>query len=343
VDEQEPRPDDRDSLGRDPQPDHHAARRLTPLSHRSSTGPVAPPGNDHRVRRLVAMPSLSRVSSSRALIGLLAGAFVAALGLAATPLAAAPAHPTSSSTVHTTSAHTTSAPAPSANSARRLLSWSGITWIVYPDSAKGPENTPLSNAANSVYVDGRGRLHLKILKIHGVWRSVELQSLNPVGYGTYRLINDTATAQFSNRTVFGMFVYQPHTKKYTNEIDVEDSRFPRYLPAPNNAQFAVQPYKSPGHEHHYQVKSSYVPLFQEFNWYPPIRGKGTVSFETRVGATATSPLLTRWTYFGNSDPTTNGLRPMYLYLDLWLNKNQPPTHGTHSAILRSLRVTPFGS
>jgi hypothetical protein len=33
---------------------------------------------------------------------------------------------------------------------------------------------------------------------------------------------------------------------------------------------------------------------------------------------------------------------MYLYLNLWLNKGQAPTGGTHSAVLRSLTYTPLG-
>jgi hypothetical protein len=264
-------------------------------------------------------------------------ATVGVLTLGTTGLVAAPANQAGV----TSASHPTS-DAAGLGQSRRLINWSGRTWIVYPSSTKGPENVALTNAANSVYVDRRGRLHLKILKVDGVWRSVELQSLDPVTYGTYRLINETATARFSDRTVFGMFVYQPHSKGYTNEIDVENSRFPRYLPAPNNAQFAVQPYKSPGHEHHYHVTRGDVPLFQEFTWYPPVRGKGAVSFQTRVGTTPHSRPLSRWTYSGSSDPTTNVLRRMYLFLDLWLNKGRPPTHGSHSIVLRSLTVTPIG-
>ncbi len=196
----------------------------------------------------------------------------------------------------------------------------------------------LTNSTQAIWIDGRGRLHLHIVKIDGVWRSVELRSLNTVSYGRYRLVNDTATGKFADQTVFGMFVYRPGTKTYTNEIDIENSRFPRYLKAPNNAQFAVQPYRAPHHAHPYHVKPSYKPLFQEFTWYPPARGKGTVKFQTRVGTTPHAPLLTRWAYHGASSPTDQN---MYLYITLWLNHGKAPRHGTHSATLRSLTVSPI--
>jgi hypothetical protein len=231
-----------------------------------------------------------------------------------------------------------SGPGAKGDAAIRLISWSGRAWRVYANGEKGPEGNPLTNSTQSIWIDSRGRLHLHIAKIDGVWRSVQLRSLYPVSYGTYRLVNDTATGKFADQTVFGMFVYRPGTKTYTNEIDVENSRFPRYLKAPNNAQFAVQPYNQPHHAHAYHVKRSYKPLFQQFTWYPPYRGAGTVKFQTRVGSTSHSPLLTRWSYTGTSAPTDQN---MYLYINLWLNHRKPPKHGTHSATLRSLTVTPF--
>ncbi|MGN6472456.1 MAG: hypothetical protein ACTHK4_02255 [Mycobacteriales bacterium] len=280
------------------------------------------------------MPSRSRVVSPRAFALLAALVTLGVFGVGtATSGTAAPAK-----TAAHQSAGKLSSPGPNGNTTPLLLSWSGRAWVVSHNGEKGPEKAPLTNSTRAVWVDSRGRLHLHIIKINGVWRSVQLKSLYPVSYGTYRLINDTATARFAPQTVFGMFVYRPGTKTYTNEIDVENSRFPRYLKPPNNAQFAVQPYNAPHHEHAYHVKPSYVPLFQQFTWYAPTQGNGAVKFEARVGTTPHSPLLTRWTYYGYSTPVANN---MHLYINLWLNHNQPPRHGTHTAVLRSLTVTPL--
>ncbi len=279
------------------------------------------------------MPSRFRAARPRALRWLAGIVALGTLTAGTTALAATP--PGSAQPGRT--AHLVRSPGPSGTLFPSQITWSGFAWTVSANGTEGPENDRLTNSSNAVYVDSRGRLHLNIVQLQGSWRSVELRSAYPVSYGRYRLVIDTATGGFSDRTVFGMFVYRPHAPKYTNEIDVENSRFPNYLPAPDNAQFAVQPYKPAGHEHHYYVKPSYHPLFEEFTWYPPSGGKdskGTVAFQTRVGATPHSRLLTRWKYYGESDPTS---QHMYLYLTLWLNHGLPPVHGTHSIILRSLR------
>jgi hypothetical protein len=296
------------------------------------------------------MPSRFRVSSARALacLGVVSAIGVLAFAPAATGAPPSPGipglatllYPDATGTYRGQPADTgvMAGPGRKGDSVLRLISWSGRPWLVYSNSSQGPENVKLTNSTRAIWIDSRGRLHLHIVKIDGVWRSVELRSLNTVSYGTYRLINDTATAKFADQTVFGMFVYRPGTKTYTNEIDIENSRFPRYLKAPNNAQFAVQPYTQPHHAHAYHVRPGYVPLFQQFSWYPPSHGVGMVRFQTRIGTTPHAPLLTRWTYRGGSAPTDQN---MYLYIDLWLNRGKAPTNGTHSAVLRSLTLSPF--
>jgi hypothetical protein len=219
----------------------------------------------------------------------------------------------------------------------RVLQWSGVTWLIYDRDQQGPERVPLANSAQAVHVDSHGRLHLRITKVNGVWRSVELQSQSPMGYGTYRMQVDTRTALFDPYTVLGMFIFRPGSRQYTNEIDVEDSRFPNLLRAPNNAQFAVQPYRAPNHEHGYHIKRSYQHLRQQFTWLPGAGGRGIARFSTRLGHTARSPLVARWSYHGRSVPTAQN---MHLYLNLWTNHGRPPVHGTHAAVIDSFTFIP---
>lgn len=278
------------------------------------------------------MPSRSPSRNTRGLRTVAGLAIIAALALGSSALAATPS---SAPGPAASRAHLAKSPGPSGSLFPSQINWSGYAWNVMSNIQQGPENVRLTNSSNAVYVDGRGRLHLNIIQLRGSWHSVELRSAAPVSYGRYRLVIDSAVGKFSDRTVFGMFVYRPNSKLYTNEIDVENSRFPKYLPAPDNAQFAVQPYTSAHHEHHYYVKPSYKTLLEQFTWYSPSNHKGTVAFETRVGATPHSRLLTRWKYYGPSTPTD---QHMYLYLTLWLNHGQPPVHGTHSIVLRSLQI-----
>lgn len=218
----------------------------------------------------------------------------------------------------------------------RIISWSGYRWLVYPPGQHGPEGNLLSSSRDAVHVDSQGRLHLAITKVHGKWRCAEIESLVPMSYGTYRWVVDTAIADFAPTTVLGMFVYRPGSKKLTNEIDVEDSQF-THLVAPNNAQFAIQPYFTEGNLHPYAISSTQVPIFQQFEWLPGKPGDGVVHFQTNDGDSADAPLITKWDYDGYAVPTPFN---EHLYIDLWLNVRRPPVGGTYSAVIRSFHYSP---
>ncbi len=283
------------------------------------------------------MPRGYHRSSSRTLVGLAVAVNLGVVALGTTAIVAAP----SSSVGNGTAVMSTAAPS-RGTAGQRLLTWSGITWDVYPNCPDcGPEQTPTTNAEQAVYVDRRGYLHLQVTKIGGKWRGVELRALTRPTYGTYRWIVDTATADMDPWAVLGMFVYRPGAKKQTSEIDIEDSRFPRLLPAPNNAQFVVQPYFVKGNLHPYQVLPTDHPLLQQFTWSPGVTfgGPGRVDYETRVGSSSRAPLLAQWTYTGYSVPNPQS---MQLFMILWMNKNTAPTTGSHSAVIRSLTIQPLG-
>lgn len=283
------------------------------------------------------MPHPRLLSHSRGFTGFLALAIVGVIGLGAI---AAATQPAASATNGTAAVDPT--PAPYGSTGQRLLNWSGITWMVYPNCPHcGPEQTPTTNAGKAVYVDSRGWLHLKVSKIGGVWRGVELRALSDVPYGTYRWVVNSRTADLDPWAVLGMFVYRPGTAPYTNEIDIEDSRFPHLLPAPDNAQFTVQPYKVAGDQHGYYISPDSHPLLQQFTWSPAFGSEthGTVAFESRVGTTRRAPLLASFTYGGWAIPTSEN---MQLFVVLWMNKNNPPTTGTHYAVIRNLSITPLG-
>ena len=279
------------------------------------------------------MSPTSRARWRTEVIATLAAAIIGVIALDATQLVAAPskaaARPPTVVDRHPVG--------PTGGPQLRLLRWSGHSWLVYPNDQTGPEQVPLSNSNAAVHVDSHGRLHLAIVHERGTWRSVELESLDPVSYGTFTMVVDTATANFDPYTVLGMFVYRPGSKKLTNEIDVEDSRYPHLLKAPNNAQFAVQPYYTPGNLHPYALTAADGHLFQQFTWLPGTPGNGIARFETRAGTTARSPLIANWKYQGYAVPQPYD---MHLYINLWMNKNESPRTGTHSAILRSYSFEP---
>lgn len=276
----------------------------------------------------------------RRLIAGFALALLAVLGLDAATIATSPAAP--SDTVSGTAAAPVATPA-----ALRLLRWSGRTWVVYPKDQPGPEpGVQMTDSSRAVYVDAMGRLHLRIIKVKGGWRSVELRALGPVSYGTYRWVVRGDTTKFSRNTVLGMFVYYDTGVPFTGEIDIEDSRFTHFVD-PNDAQYVVQPYTKSGHWCTYQSAPGVGVKTQQFTWTP-----GAVTFTSQRGTNANAspePLhcqppgnahnatATSFTYRGNDVPPAG---PPRLYINLWTNKNRPPTDGTHSIVLDSFRIIP---
>ena len=282
------------------------------------------------------MPRQRGFSQSGTFIAFLALAITGVFGLGLTAVATQQPASTDNGTVALTAVDP-----PMGSPGQRLLNWSGITWLVYPNCATcGPSLTPTTNATKAVYVDKRGWLHLRVSHIDGKWRGVELRALTGVPYGTYSWVVNSATADMDPWAVLGMFVYLPGTAKFTNEIDIEDSRFPHLLRAPNNAQFTTRPYFAAGHQHSYYIDPTYHPIRQQFTWMPSFNGgNGTVQFETRLGTRPTSPLLTSWSFTGYNVPTSQN---MQLFLVLWMNQNRTPTTGTHSAVIRNLTISPLG-
>jgi hypothetical protein len=279
----------------------------------------------------------------RALILGLTAALVAVLGLDATAIVAAP------DKGHTSRAGSVSPADVSPPTGLRTIRWSGQEFLVYPSGQPGPETgVKLTDSKKAVYVDAKGRLHLTIIKVKGGWRSVELVSLSQASYGTYRWVVRGSTASFSRNAVLGLFVYQNTGVKFGNEIDIEDSRFTHFID-PNNAQYVVQPYNAPNHWCTYTSSRSLRLESQQFEWTP-----GRVRFSSRKGSSPHGALLSprcsnpgaakdssphTFTYTGSDVPKPSGQR---IYIDMWTNKNRPPTHGHHSVILDSFSYAPTG-
>jgi hypothetical protein len=267
------------------------------------------------------MPPSPFARSTRGTLAALTVAIAGVLVLDATTIVAAPR---------------VSTPAPAANgslplikSKLRLISWSHQTWLVFPNSAKGPDGpNTLSDSTKAVHVDAKGRLHLRITKVAGKWRGAQLESLTGVNYGTYRWVTSSPLGNLAKPIVLGMFIYRPSQVRYTNEIDLEDSRSLIGLGYPRDAQYVVQPYFKGNHIHRYAIRRKYRTVTQQFNWQP-----GKVSFVTRVGSAASGHKLSQFAYSGPDVPQTAN---EHVYINLHLHSKHPhPGPGSRSVVINS--------
>jgi hypothetical protein len=262
------------------------------------------------------MPPFSSARSRRQILTALVVAIAGVLALDTTAIVAAPKDTASDATLGVLN-HT--------EPALRLQPWSGETWLVFPNSATGPDGPhTLSDSSQAASVDAQGRLHLQVTKVNGAWRGVQLEALNPLNYGTYRFVTASPVGDLATSLVLGMFVYKASQYKYTNEIDLENSRSLIGLGYPRDAQYVVQPYYKANHIRRYAIRRKYKTVTQQFTWQP-----GRVSFVTRAG---NGKRLSHFTYAGPDVPVPGN---EHLYINLHFHGTQSFTDGRRTMILNS--------
>ena len=128
-----------------------------------------------------------------------------------------------------------------------MIHWSGYDWEVRTTDGglEGPGPNVFSDSAHNVWVDRKGRLHLKITKSRGRWLCAELMNAQSLGYGTYSWSLVSSVGRFDRNVVLGLFTWSDDPAYNDREIDIEVSRFGDSS-LPTNAQWTVQPYTTDG-------------------------------------------------------------------------------------------------
>jgi hypothetical protein len=220
------------------------------------------------------------------------------------------------------------------NTPLRLLKWSGVTWLVFPAASPGPDGPrTLTDSDRAATVDRKGRLHLRLTHVGGSWRGVQLESISPLNYGTYQFVTGSAVGDLAKPAVLGMFVYKSSQTKYTNEIDLEDSRALSGLGYPRDAQYVVQPYYKKHHLHRYAIRRKYTRVIHQFTWRP-----GKVRFATRAAFHGHHKVLSKFRFHGYDVPQPNN---EHVYINLHLHPNRPPGKGSREVILNSYSYRPL--
>lgn len=216
---------------------------------------------------------------------------------------------------------------PDVVAAVRILSFSGHDWWVKSSSGRvGPGPNYFSDSPNNVWVDGTGRLHLKITKRKGHWYCAEVVSVESFGYGTYRFYLDSPVDNFDPYVVLGLFTWNDDTAYTHRENDVE---FSRWGSANNqNAQYVVQPYTLPQNIHRFQQPSGLSQSTHSFLWQ-----SSSVFFQSLKGLIATPPdqsyVIQEWTCT-NQIPRAGGENAR---MNLWLFRGRPPSNGQGAEVI----------
>ena len=208
----------------------------------------------------------------------------------------------------------------------RNIDFGGIQWGLRQTSGPvEPGPNTFSNAADQIWVDDLGFLHLTVSKRSDAWTASELMAKEDAGYGTYTFVIDGAARNLDPNIVFGFFTWDKNPELYNREIDIELSRWGK--PAGNLGWFSVQPSDAPGNQSSFSLPPADEYAFK-MSWQ-----KDKLSFACSAGGKT----IGAWTYEGAiPDPGRARLR-----INLWLYKGRPPSEsGTREIIVKSMSFTP---
>lgn len=202
------------------------------------------------------------------------------------------------------------------------LQWCGQEWIIKHSKERfGPGPNLWSKSSDSVWVDGQGRLNLKIRKIGETWYSAEVYTLNPLGHGKYVFYLDSRVDNLDPNVVVGLFVHSDDM----NEIDIEFSKWGKERKKYTYHQFVLQPRIDDTNlkRTDYWVKN---PLSTHgFLW-----STESVIFRSFVGHDTNKKPHKYWDYVGSNNPTPSSERA---HINLWLFKGRPPINEKETTLV----------
>ncbi len=204
----------------------------------------------------------------------------------------------------------------SPTAATRVIKFAGCDWFV-KSGYWGPGPNYFSDSDSSVWVDGQGRLHLRIRQEGTTWYCAEVYTTQFTRYGEHRFLVEGRIDMLDRNIVLGLFVYSSDA----SEIDIEFSRWgnPNYSKV---GSFTVQPWETPGNVERFICHLDSAKSTHYFNWQPD-----SITFASMHGHYLEAPPTTnhyihRWTYRGKDNPsTTNQLRT---HINYWLNRGDRP-------------------
>jgi hypothetical protein len=208
----------------------------------------------------------------------------------------------------------------------RIIAFAAHTWQVKTSaSAVGPGPNYFSDSDDNVWVDGRGRLHLKVTHLDGKWYCAEVVNTRSLGHGRYTFTLGSSVDNLDPSLVFGLFTWSDDPAYHNRDIDIEFSRCANG-DDPTNGQYVVQPYDHIGNLKRI-TQRTLASSRQSFDW----RKAGF-----RFASSSAAP--SAWTYRGRDvpEPGTEHVR-----MNLWLNRGGAPTNDRPAeVIIDSFEFTP---
>lgn len=200
----------------------------------------------------------------------------------------------------------------------RVIQFAGYEWDVRANEAnkQGPGPNYFSDKEENVWVDGAGKLHLKITQVNGVWHCAEVTLKKVYGHGRYIFQVDSPLETLDKNAIGALFLY----KDDNHEIDIEFSKWG--VANNDNAQFVIQPGDKSGNKQRFQYTDKESSSVHTIDWR-----QESVHFGSYSGIIADTGKVgnkvATWTYKGVDNPSDQDAR---LKINLWLFKGMAPSN-----------------
>ena len=193
----------------------------------------------------------------------------------------------------------------------RIIEFAGYAWEVKTSaSAVGPGPNYFSDSSENVWVDGRGRLHLKVTYSKCRWYCAEVINTRSLGRGRYSFHLGSSVDNLDPSVVLGLFTWSDDPAYNNREIDIEFSRWAN-ADDRTNGQYVVQPYDHVGNVQKFMQRTV---------------ASSTLFFDWRCAAirfSSSSAAPSTWTYRGHDVPEPGS---EHVRMNLWLHLGAPPTN-----------------
>lgn len=211
----------------------------------------------------------------------------------------------------------------------RIIKFSGREWKVKAsgDQAVGPGPNRFSDSQENVWVDAKGKLHLRITHRNGQWLCSEVILNEEHAYGEYSFTLDTPPNNIAQalNVVLGAFIWNDDNAHNHCEIDFELSPWGQR----NNklAQFVIQPYTNPRNIARFNLPATLAPSTHIFVW-----GPGRVECASFKSSRTRQDAFFRHTFTQGIPPNTVGTNAR---INLWLFEGKPPADNQELEIVIS--------
>ena len=208
------------------------------------------------------------------------------------------------------------------------VNFAGYQWAVKGgDNLQPPGPSPAGcdyhAGTESVWVDGEGRLHLKLDEFDTDWRCAEVYLPPLLGFGVYHFLVESRVDQLDKNLVASPFLYRDED----NELDIEFSSWAEDPPT-QNAQFVVQPYQAGDNRHRFDMALDNEQSTHIIDWREGPAGLGGqvgfVSMQGHHGAVLFDQIIEGWIVISENVPVDETLR---VHMNLWAIEGSGPSDG----------------